>query len=687
MDFNNDKKKANNALKNQKQSEALARKKESELKKATADFNRKKEAADRQAEAEKATHKAASKKMEMDVKKLAQQADLGKLRSEKAKKLITNLRSRLPIDKAFNSAMTDVFKNMSKSPSKMTTARYQQLSYKAKGTGSESINALKTALLHVLRFENQKRDTLEWHDELLNQNVYFYEGEYYSHDEIEPIRQEIFDKIINDKLADINNEDDIQNKKDVKKLSTYRSNYKSKILKLAPDDEVLKKAISNLESNKYKLATTDNQKVKKHTEKLKRYIDNLIDKGELERINNDEKPSPIGRLEAKKKLFTTFLKHREGHIKALKFNRTVNRSDTAIISEQNFKLPHAQGNFDISGKEYLESMNSFFQKHFPFNKILTSVCHLDESISTDPNQRTGDNIHLVLELKNNQTNQYDWRLQQINFARKNQKMVNEKYGLNFDIPEDTDNLTKEQICHVGQLMQISFIQHMQDQIFTKKGYCIRFLNEQERSEHKYILSILEQNKPLSQRSASRAAMFEDHIAKQQQEIKEKQKEDKNLDKSITSKGKQKKELSSEIFGMLGQKDELTKDIENLENKALEQALTKVNAWMRNIKKDDNSDGFTALTASAAGKAIDKLSEEQPEIAKQVAKTAVTFEKGQDKAIEEHLKVSNKVKSNIEYNTDDLKQIEENQKLCIHNKDPQKCRTCSAKGGSGSKFKI
>lgn len=680
MDFNNDKKKANNALKIQKQSEALARKKDNEIKKATADINRKKDAADRQSESEKAASKAASKKMEMDVKKLAQQADLGKLRSEKAKKLITNLRSRLPIDKAFNNVMTDVFKNMGKSPSKMTTARYQQLSFKAKGKGSESINALKTALLHVLRFENQKRDTLEWHDELLNQNVYFYEGEYYSHDEIEPIRQKIFDKIIDDKLSDINNEDDIQNKKDVKKLSTYRSNYRSKILKLAPDDEVLKKAVSNLESNKYKLATMDNPKVKKHTEKLKKYIDNLIDKGELERINNDEKPSPLGRLAAKKKLFTTFLSHREEHIKALSFDRAVKRSDTAIISEQNFKLPHAQGNFDISGKEYLESMNSFFQKHFPFNKILTSVCHLDESISTDPNQRTGDNIHLVLELKNSQTNQYDWRLQQINFARKNQKMVNEKYGLNFDIPEDTDNLTKEQICHVGQLMQISFIQHMQDSIFTKKGYCIRFLNEQERSEHKYILSVLEQNKPLSQRTASRAAMFEDHIAKQE-------KEDKKLDKSITSKSKQKTELSSEILGMLGDKKQLTTDIKNLENKALEQALNKVNKWMHDIQNGNDTDGFTALTASAAAKSIDKLSEEQPEIAKKVTKTAVTFEEKQEKAIEEHLKVSNKVKSNIEYNSDDLKEIEENQKLCIHNKDPQKCRTCSAKGGSGSKFKI
>ncbi len=644
MDFNNDKKKANDALKNKKQREALAIKKESELKKATADINRKKDAADRQSESEKAASKAASKKMEMDVKKLAQQADLGKLRSEKAKKLITNLRSRLPIDKAFNKAMSDVFKNMGKSPSKMTTARYQQLNYKAKGKGSESINALKTALLHVLRFENQKRDTLEWHDELLNQNIYYYEGEYYSHDEIEPIRQEIFDKIIDDKLADINNEDDIQNKKDVKKLSTYRSNYRSKILKLAPYDEVLKKAINSLESKANRLVGMEHPKVKAHTDKIKKYLDNLIDKKEEERylsaLKEDEnaKPAPVKRIEARKKLFDTFISHREDHINALSFNRAVKRSDTAIVSEQNFKLPHANGSFDISGKEYLESMNSFFKKNFPNNKILTSVCHLDESLSTDPNRRTGDNIHLILELKNSQTNQYDWRLQQINFARKNQKMINEKYCLNFDIPEDTDNLTKEQICHVGQLMQISFIQHMQDSIFTKKGCCIRFLNEQERSEHKYILSVLEQNKPLSQRTASRAAMFEDHIAKQQ-------KEDKKLDKSITSKSEQKTELSSEIFGMLGEKNQLSKDIKNLENKALEQALNKVNTWMRNIKNNDNSSGFTALTASAAAKSIDKLSEEQPEIAKRVTKTAVAFEEDQEKAIEEHLKVSSKLKNN------------------------------------------
>jgi len=617
MDFNNDKKNANDALKNQKQSEALARKKDNEIKKATADLNRKKDAAERQAEADKAASKAASKKMESEVKKLAQQANLGKLRSEKAKKLITNLRSRLPIDKAFNSAMTDVFKNMGKSPSKMTTARYQQLSYKAKGKGSESINALKTALLHVLRFENQKRDTLEWHDELLNQNVYFYEGEYYTHDEIEPVRQEIFDKIIDDKLADINNEDDIQNKKDVKKLSTYRSNYKAKILKLAPNDEVLKKAIDSLESKTNRTIGIDHPKVKKHTDKIKKYIDNLIVQGELEKIKNNEKPSPSGRLKSKRKLFDTFLKHREDHINALSFDRAVNRSDTAIISEQNFKLPHANGKFDITGKEYLESMNSFFQKNFPNNKILTSVCHLDESISTDPNQRTGDNIHLILELKNSQTNQYDWRLQQINFARKNQTRINEKYGLNFDIPEDTDSLTKEQICHVGQLMQISFIQHMQDSIFTKKGYCIRFLNEEERSEHQYILSILEQNKPLSQRSASRAAMFEDHIAKQQQEIKDQQQQEKQLEKSIDDKAKKKKEISSEILAKIRKKDNLDKNLESL----TQEAIKKLDKLVIAVDTQDNKQNATneAITA------LDKLEQVSPAVKKElVKKSAVNF---------------------------------------------------------------
>jgi hypothetical protein len=636
MDFNNDKKNANDALKNQKQSEALARKKDNEIKKATADLNRKKDAAERQAEADKAASKAASKKMESEVKKLAQQANLGKLRSEKAKKLITNLRSRLPIDKAFNSAMTDVFKNMGKSPSKMTTARYQQLSYKAKGKGSESINALKTALLHVLRFENQKRDTLEWHDELLNQNVYFYEGEYYTHDEIEPVRQEIFDKIIDDKLADINNEDDIQNKKDVKKLSTYRSNYKAKILKLAPNDEVLKKAIDSLESKTNRTIGIDHPKVKKHTDKIKKYIDNLIDQGELEKIKNDEKTSPSGRLKSKKKLFDTFITHREDHINALSFDRAVNRSDTAIISEQNFKLPHANGKFDITGKEYLESMNSFFQKNFPNNKILTSVCHLDESISTDQNQRTGDNIHLILELKNSQTNQYDWRLQQINFARKNQTMINEKYGLNFDIPEDTDSLTKEQICHVGQLMQISFIQHMQDSIFTKKGYCIRFLNEEERSEHQYILSILEQNKPLSQRSASRAAMFEDHIAKQQQEIKDQQQQEKQLEKSIDDKAKKKKEISSEILAKIRKKDNLNKDLEKLTQEAIQKLDKLVIAVdTQNNKQNATNEAITAL---------DKLEQVSPAVKKELVKKELVNFDGE----QEILDTLNKSKINNTY---------------------------------------
>ena len=66
--------------------------------------------------------------------------------------------------------------------------------------------------------------------------------------------------------------------------------------------------------------------------------------------------------------------------------------------------------------------------------------------------------------------------------------------------------------------------------------------------------------------------------------------------------------------------------------------------MKKIINGNDSGGYIALTASAAVKAIDKLAQEQPEVAKQVIKTAVTFEEKQEKAIEEHLKISNKVQN-------------------------------------------
>ncbi|OEG74155.1 hypothetical protein BEL05_00720 [Shewanella colwelliana] len=682
-----------------------AKRHEDKLKQLAKQSQRRLDAQKRAAQQEENQLKALNENFENELKKAAKDVDASKYKTKSARQLINNFKHRQPIDKAFNNAVKGMFAKKGITPKKSITARFMDIKYNAKSSGKNSFGtAFKSSLNHSIRRE--KANSQEWWDDCQDLNMFYYDGKYYNNSEFEQIREEVYQTLTTSKDEDINNTSDAENKEAVKKYSKLRNSYKSKLLKLIPEHEEFNEIIKQLEIKDNKLFYSFTPSIQELTEKAK-----LILFKELDSIDMPDK-----RRESKKALLDSFISHRDSHIEALTQadDRVLQSTRTTLYVENNLKIPHSNQFVDLDQKQYIDCIRSFYKKNFPDNNLKLCCLHFDESKinpmvngTYQKELNTGHNLHTIIDAQCNKTGKYNYREKLIEFARKNQSALNEKYGLNFNIPEDTNELTDKEFIEVGQIFQMKYALHLQVNLFKTK-YMFNFVDEKNRQKHNYIRSMLEQHLPLELRDFNRQSMLlntenelkenintldhdiqnrKDNITQLDSSVEEKQKEDKKLDKSIESKGEQKKELSSEIFGMLGKKDQLSTDIENLENKALEQALTKVDAWMKKIKNGKNSDGFTALSASAAVKAIDKLAETQPEIAEQVTKTAVTFEEKQEKAIEEHLKISNKVKSNIDYNSDDLKQIEENQKLCIHNKDPQKCRTCSAKGGTGSKFKI
>ena len=689
MDFNSDKKKQNNALRKQKQSENAARKKQADLQKATADLNRKKDAADRQQLADEAQAKAASNKsmqeLEKMVKDIAKQTNSSDFKTKSAKKLVSTFKNRMETDQYFNKKVLNDFKSRGKSPEKQITARFNSVNYRAMTEGDRSLVSLKNSLTHSLRLH--KKDVLEWENELTKDNLYYHDGQVYTNEEFQQINQQIFDEIIADKEADLLNKDDIQNKKDVTKLSTSRSNYRKKVLSIAPADPALKRAIDMLEKGDRKQKGLDDENVSNIIKKTREIAFKRIQELNLSEAKTKQKQSNVNK----------FFEIREKHIKARSTKRILDTAQTCLIQENVFKIPHKNADLSkIQAQEYMDVAQEWFNKVNPSHNVIFGAIHLDETADTttieevDPKTgdtinklkcRSGDNFHFFVDGKNSKTGEYDLRKAQIDFARKEQHRLNEIYGIEFDLDEDGDyRLTDKEMTLCGQIMQMSFYTEMQEKLFNKHDLALKFLNSTEKKSFDYLQACLEEQVPLSMRQNSRFQMKKAMTEQAEKQLT-------NVNTQIGNKKTQKTELSSEILTMLGDKKEIAKDIKELKSQALDQALEKIDTWMKKIKKGNNSDAFTKHAASAAAKSIDKLAEEQPDIAEKVTKTAVTFENKQEKAIEEHLKVSNKVKSNIEYNTNDLKQIEENQKLCIHNKDPQKCRTCSAKGGSSSKFKI
>ena len=659
MDFNIDKKKKNDALRKQKQSENAARKKQADLQKATADINRKKDAADRKQLADETQAKAASNKsmqeLEKMIKDIAKQTNSSDFKTKSAKKLVSTFKNRMATDQYFNKKVLNDFKSRGRTPEKQITARFNSVNYRAMKEGDRSLVSLKNSLTHSLRLH--KKDVLEWENELTKDNLYCHDGQVYTDEEFQQINQQIFDEIIADKEADLLNKDDIQNKKDVTKLSTSRSNYRKKVLSIAPADPALKRAIDMLEKGDRKQKGIDDENVSNIIKKTREIAFKRIQELNLSEAKTKQKQSNVNK----------FFEIREKHIKARSTKRTLDTAQTCLVQENVFKIPH-KNKIDLSkieAQEYIDVAQDWFKKVNPSHNVIFGAIHLDETADTtkefDPVTgeetdklacRSGDNFHFYVDGKNSKTGEYDLRKAQIDFARKEQHKLNEIYGIEFDLDEERDyRLTDKEMTLIGQIMQMSFYTAMQEKLFNKHDLALKFLNSTEKKSFDYLQSCIQEQMPLNMRQNSRFKMKKAMSEQAQQELEQTQgltqeakTELTEVNTQVDNKKTQKTELSSEILAMIGDKDELTKDIKNLENKALEQALIKVDTWMKKIKNGSNSDGFTALSASAAVKAIDKLAETQPKIATKVAKTAVTFEENQKEAIEEHLKVSNKLKN-------------------------------------------
>ncbi|GGE91385.1 hypothetical protein [Pseudoalteromonas gelatinilytica] len=629
MDFNNE------DLKNKK-----ANQQQNKIENTSKSFNKKLEASERQQQHEEAKAKAASDKMMQDlenlVKEAAKQQKISDFKTKSAQKLISTFKNRLATDQYFNKTVLNAFKARGRTPEKQITGRYSSVNYRAMKEGERSLQSFINSLIHSLRLS--KKDVLEWEDELTKDNLYFYNKTIYKGDEFNEVNQQIFDEIIADKEADILNKDDINNKNDVKKLSTSRTNYRKKVLEIS-DDEAFKKVINLLECKSNKLKENDNEKIALVIKKAREMAYKRIDKLNL---------SPA-KAEQKKRNFENFIDIRDKHIKARTTKRVFETSQTCFIQESVFKIPHKNGDLSkIEAQEYMDVAQSFFKRVCPDHPVIFGAIHLDET--ADPTMteevdqetanitkklkcRSGDNLHFFVDGKNSKTGQYDLRKAQIDFARKEQHRLKKIYGIDFNFNEDGSyKLNNQQKTIWGQIMQVSFYTEMQKMLF-KHDIALKFLNSTEKSNFDYIQSCLQEHLPLSCRQQSRWNMKQGMINKAQNEL--------------DNKNERKKELNNDVVSLITDRNNIQADVDNLRNQRLEQALKRLHEWQNHIKNDEETDGgssnFGKLKAKAAAKAINDLADEQPEVAKKVAQSAINFEDNNN--IKDYFKVSNNLNNN------------------------------------------
>ena len=672
----------------EKQKIAGANANQKQLDAATKAHNRQKDINEKNAisENEKAVREAKKTERELNnkLRNISQNINTNQIQGTRARQVISNFKNRKSIDSSFNSKISKLFTKKQIAVQKETTARMNIMNIKAKKKGKNSMNAMRTLLRHMLRIK--QRQTEEWIPEDSHLNLYYHDEKYYTHEEFLEIQNDVYDSIINDKAKDVNNRGDKRNKKDVKKYSDLRSSYKRKVLTIADSDKELTDLINKLETGDGRELNSENETIKQDIELMRKKLRENVENSEI----------PTGRKAQKYKIIDSFIQHRDTHIKKKNYKRVCNSERENVVSEVSFKIPHNNKNLGIDQKEYLDSVKSFFEKA-PFlknHKILAGCTHFDESnrIGLSEEEVTGANVHLVIDCKSSENNRYQWRKSMIDFARSQQEKLNNEFDMDFNIKAKGYDLTEKEICHVGQLLQLSFYKHVQLDLFLKKSIKLKFVAEEDRNNSTYILACLEQELAIQDRLSSRYNMQHEQNLKEQQKLNEikqemaqekaklkaaeenlkqkdkaleeankeieklaqqvttQQEKEKDLDKSIDEKSKQKKELSSDILSKVGQKDQLQQDIERLENKQLDQAIKKVDAWMDTVikskyKNDDDTDGsggFGTLTTIAAARAIDTLEENQPELGEKIKTTAVKFEG--ENIVKENLKISNNLKN-------------------------------------------
>lgn len=618
-----------------------AKKHDDKLKQLAKQSQRRLDAQKRAAEQEERKLKALDKEVELEIKKAAKDVETSTYKSRSARQLIKNFKHRQPIDKAFNNAVKNIFAKKGISPRKTITARFMDIKYNAKTNGKNSFGtAFKSSLNHSLRRE--KANSQEWWDNCQELNLFYYKDKYYKNSEFEKIREEVYQTLISSKDEDINNTDDAENKEAVKKYSKLRNSYKNKLLKLMPDSEEFEKIIKQLEIKANKLAYSFSPPMEELTKKAK-----LILFKELDSID-----MPAKRRESKKALLDSFINHRDSHIKALiqAGDRVLQSTRTTLYVENNLKIPHSNQFVDLDQKQYIECIRSFYRCNFPDNELKLMCLHFDESkinpMSSGTYQKelnTGHNLHTIIDAKCRRTGKYNWREKLIDFARKNQNSLNEKYGLDFNIPIDTNELTDKEFIEVGQVFQMKYALFLQVNLF-KSNYMFNFVDEKNRQNYNYIKSLLEQHLPLELRDFNRQAMLLNTERKLKEKIISLDTKSSKYQQDIDNKKDRKRELNNNVVDLIRNKTQLQSDVKNLKNKLLQQALTRCQEWKNHFLNNDGIGEevsyFGALKAKAAANAINILADEQFYAADQVIKSAVVFENRN--SIDENLKISNKL---------------------------------------------
>ncbi|WP_108947181.1 hypothetical protein [Shewanella halifaxensis] len=492
-------------------------------------------------------------------------------------RLLTNMLNRKDYSNTF---LKSALKNRDKPFKKVTTAVFKTTNFSGKSQGKDSISALETELKHILRLLNDNT----YKEDLVKNNLVEIYGETFDISNKE-VRQDLKDllmaevrQIKKDYSKESSNRTRLQNEAE-KVQKKYRSK-KTNIEKMINDidDQSLK---SDLESFKDKFFNLDNPTTQSDFVDAKPLKDKL--ESYFKTSLTDERPSltknQINNLVKRKvELIDSLLESRNESINAVEkrdnLDSKISRVDTPLFKEFLFKLPHHAGEFDITQQEYLDSVKSYFQKHFSEYEMLVGVVHFDEV--QNPEERTGDHVHLVMKTQNKNTGKYDLNAKYRELGMKLAKIENM-------------NMNNKELIKSGQFLNAHFLLHMQKQLFDKKDICLTLLSNEEKLDFHNMIMSFEQDMPQELRTLNSFKMDYDQLQRYKQDV---QKQKNIISNNNTVIQNQKSKYSNQMKDFKGKilqlKTDTEESIQSIKNELLEW-FDKINEekWVQAEKIADN----------------------------------------------------------------------------------------------------
>ncbi len=358
-------------------------------------------------------------------------------------------------------------------------------------------------------------------------------------------------------------------------------------------------AIASLSKYKAKINKWHNS-ISENDDTLKKYLAKILDQKDVFSIQNEIDQLSAFEFARKNQKTETVRKFLELHNEVVESKADISRSKV-FVQEAFFKIPIGNG-FQMSGKDMISNIRSFYKNNFPDYPIQLIVFHGDE---------VGNHPHIFVDAQNSRTKKYDLLAAQNRFVNDHIEQIKIDYPeaekLDFSIRSYKTKKLQ------AQYFQTLFYQHT-NKILAPKNVQVKKLEKTD--EHNARMALIEEdskkpkierqfsfyNSQLNEMQAQNEALIKRNSSLESKN-KNLEKEEEDIAKNISNKELKLTVAQQELEALENRVDARTEDL-----KSLNVAHNELSQSFENLQNRYNAfaDSFKEMYQSAQKQMFDSV---------------------------------------------------------------------------------